>query len=57
MAVDADEYELPIAVTDTARELAKIFNTTTTCVQNLERGGYSGKLSGRKYIKVLNDGE
>lgn len=52
LAVEADEYELPLAVTETARELAEIFGTTTTNVQTLERGGYSGKISGRKYVKV-----
>ena len=55
MAVTADEYELPIAVTETARELAEIFGTTTNNVQTLERGGYSGKISGRKYVKVLRN--
>lgn len=52
LAVEADEYELPLAVTETARELAEIFGTTTNSVQTLERGGYSGKISGRKFVKV-----
>lgn len=56
MAVTADEYELPLAVTDTARELAEIFGTTTNIVQSLEHGNYSGKKIGRRYVKVLNDG-
>ena len=55
MAVEADKYELPLAVTDTARELAEMYGVTTDTVQTLARGNYSGHIIGRKYVKVRND--
>ena len=55
LCVEADEYELPLAVADSAREIAELFDTTTGCVQVLEKGGYSGKKIGRRFIKVLKD--
>ena len=55
MAVEADEYELPLAVADTAREIAELFDTTAGCVQVLVDGGYSGRKIGKKFVKVLKD--
>ena len=55
MAVTPDEYELPLCVADTARELAEKYGTTTNTIITLERGGYSGKINGKKYVKVRND--
>ena len=55
LAVTADEYELPIAVADTARELGEKYGVTADTVITLERVGYSGKKTGRKYIKVRNN--
>ena len=51
LCVEADEYELPLYVADTARELAEQFDTTTHCVQVLVDGGYSGKKIGRRFLK------
>lgn len=55
MAVEADEYELPIAVADTARELGAIYGVTADTVITLERGNYSGSKTGMKYVKVRNE--
>ena len=55
MAVEADEYELPLCIADTARELGEKYGVTADTVITLERGKYSGKKYGRKYVKVRND--
>ena len=52
LAVDADEYELPQAVEETAAELAKVCGTTTSNVQNSCIRGWNGRISGRKFVKV-----
>lgn len=55
MAVDADKYELPIAVTDTAEELGRMYGIGKNTVIDMVSKGKSGKISGRKFVKVLND--
>lgn len=55
MAVDADEYELPICVADTARELGEKYGVTADTVITLARDDSSGKIIGKKYVKVRND--
>lgn len=55
MLVEADEYELPLIVADTARELAKKCNTTTSNVETCIFKGCQGVLSGRKFVKVRNE--
>lgn len=54
MAVEADEYELPIAVADSARELGEIFGLKKDVIMTSALRGHSGKISGRKYYKVEN---
>lgn len=55
LAVEADEYELPLAVADTARELGEIVgNTTHNIMVNASRGS-SGRISGIKYVKVVDE--
>lgn len=56
LAVDADEYELPLYVADSARELAERFGTTKHNVETFVCKQSTGKELGYKYIKVLNDG-
>lgn len=52
VAVTPDEYELPLFVADTARELAEKFGTTKHNVEcNVDRGD-NGRCSGRKFIKI-----
>ena len=55
LVVTADEYELPLAVADTSRELAKMYGTTKTNVENCIRRRNAGQVNGYKYVKVLND--
>lgn len=57
LAVEADEYELPIAVADTAKELADRFGITANTVMNCVIRQRSGRENGYKYVKVLNDEE
>lgn len=55
MAVDADEYELPQAVADTARELGKMMGTTGHNVEAFVSKNSNGRELGYKYIKVLRE--
>lgn len=55
MAVEADEYELPLCVADSAKELGIIYGVTAATVMTLARGNWSGALTGRRFVKVRND--
>ena len=57
LAVEADKYELPLAVADTAEELGKMFGIKKNTVINCVARNRSGRENGYRYIKVLNDGE
>lgn len=52
MAVTADEYELPLCVTDTAAELAAKYNTTKSNVTSSICAGKTGRYRGYKFVKV-----
>lgn len=52
LCVEADEYELPLAVADSARELAEKVGTSKTNVENLALHDYNGKTTGRRFVKV-----
>lgn len=52
LCVETDEYELPLYVADSARELAEKFDTTGHNVEcNVARGD-NGRCSGRKFMKI-----
>lgn len=55
LCVDADEYELPIAVADSSIELARKCNTSKSNVENCANRGWNGRISGRKFIKVRRE--
>ena len=55
LAVDADEYELPLYVADSAKELAEKFNTNKHTLECNAYRGYNGRILGYKYVKVRND--
>ena len=55
IAVEPDEYELPLAVCDTARELGEIYGIGQDSVMDSVSKNRSGKLSGRKFVKVRNE--
>ena len=52
MAVTADEYELPLCVTDTAAELAAKYNTTKNKVMSYICAGKTGRYRGYKFVRV-----
>ena len=55
LAVEADEYELPLVVCDTAEELGKMFGVTKNSVIDSVGKNKSGKISGRKFMKVRRE--
>lgn len=52
MAVTPDELELPLAVFDTAKELAARFSVSPGCVASCIKKNKSGKTTGRKFVRV-----
>lgn len=52
LAVTADEYELPVCVEDTAEKLAKKLGISRNAVNSSISKNLSGKIQGRKIIKV-----
>ena len=57
VAVEADEYELPLAVCDTAQQLGDLYGLHKARIYDSIRKENSGRICGRKYIKVECDGE
>ena len=57
MAVEADEYELPLAVCDTAQQLGELYGLDKNKIYNNIRKNCSGRICGRRYIKVEIDEE
>lgn len=56
MSVTADEYELPICITDTVEELAEIYGITKGAIYCAVSANKNGKRSGHKFVKVkLNE--
>lgn len=52
LAVTTDEYELPLAVADTARELGNMMGLSHNTIEVCAYRGISGSQKGRRYIKV-----
>lgn len=52
MAVTADEYELPLAIGDTRRELASLCGISENTLRHAMERGWNGKRTGRKFVKV-----
>lgn len=57
LCVEADEYELPLAVADTAKQLAEMLGTSKSNVENCALSKDNGRISGRRFLKVVDDGE
>lgn len=55
MAVEADEYELPLAVADTAKELDEMRRVCKKNINALVRMQCDGSKNGVKYVKVRRD--
>ena len=54
IAVEADEYELPIAIADTAQELADMIGVKEATVTICAAKECDGTRSGRKFVKIRN---
>lgn len=52
MSVTADEYELPICITDTVEELAAIYGITRDTIYSAISLNKNGKRNGYKFVKV-----
>lgn len=57
IAVEADEFELPLAVAETATELGEMVGVNHKTIRSCFSKRYSGKKSGIKFMKVRVDGE
>lgn len=57
LCVEVDEYELPLAVAESARELAEKCGTTKHNVETFVSKNSSGKQNGYKYLKIRRDDE
>ena len=55
LAVETDQYELPIAVADTAAELGSSFGVKANSIINCVIRGRNGRENGYKYIRVIDD--
>lgn len=54
MAVTCDEYEFPVAVEETAVELANKLGIDPMSVYNSIANNRSGKITGHKLLKIKN---
>ena len=57
MAVTADEYELPLYVADTRKELADKLGLRPCTIATAIKANCDGSISGRRYIKLEVDDE
>lgn len=55
MAVTADKYELPLAIADSPKQLAKLVGTTPAKISSAIGKNINGKYLGLKYVKVWID--
>ena len=55
MAVEADEYELPLAVADTAEELGRMVGLKKNSIIDSVLKNRNGREKGEKYIKVRRE--
>lgn len=55
LCVEVDEYELPLVVADTARELAEKCNTTKHNVETFVSKQSNGRVNGYRYMKVRRE--
>lgn len=53
MAVTPDEYELPLFVTDSIKELSEYYGISETTIFSSIKLKKNGKRSGRKFVKVI----
>ena len=52
LAVDADKYELPIAVASSARELGELIGTNKHNIETAFLKNCNGRINNRKIVRV-----
>lgn len=52
LAVTADEFELPIAIEDSAEKLASKIGISTSTVKYLEKKKCTGRNTGRRIVRI-----
>lgn len=57
LAITTDEYELPLAVTESPRELGQLFGLSKATIKSAVKQKSDGSVSGRRFIKVLKGGD
>ena len=57
LAVTPDEFELPLFVADTAKELGDHYGVTANVISSSISHQKNGRTSGRKFIRVEIDEE
>jgi hypothetical protein len=55
MAVTADEYELPLAVEDSARALAERLGMSPNSIKGAIKRNWDGQRSGRRFYRVRKE--
>ncbi len=56
VAVDADEYELPLYVAESAGELAERYGVSKQCIITSTSDAHStGRYTGRRFVKVRKE--
>lgn len=53
LAITTDEYELPLAVTESPKELGQLFGVSKETIKNAVKRQNDGSVSGRRFIKIL----
>ena len=53
LAITTDEYELPLAVTESPKELGQLFGLSKETIKSDEKRKSDGSVSGRRFIKIL----
>jgi hypothetical protein len=55
IAVETDQYELPLAVCDTRRELAECLGISENSIKSAILRHQDGQRSGRKFMKIQEE--
>ena len=52
MAVTPDEYEIPLYIAESVKEIRENYNVADSTVRSAISRGHNGVRTGRKYVKV-----
>ena len=53
LAITTDEYELPLAVAESPKELGQLFGLSKETIKSAVKRNSDGSVSGRRFIKIL----